>query len=834
MKGSFLKKVLSLGIAMFTAVASFVITPDIMPEGVPGKVYAAPNGVSRVSVHDPSIVKGNDGYYYIFGSHLAFARSKDLSNWSYIKNNVSTDYKNLFKVGANWAAYSNSSYSVDTNIWAPDVIFNPNMNKWCMYMSINGRDFNSSIALLTADNINGPYKYVDTIVYSGFDKSRHPVSKTDYYKVCGQNASIDRYLVNGNWNLQYGTNAIDPNVFFDVNGQLHMVYGSWFGGLFILDLDEKTGLRDYSVKYALDTDASDGKASDPYLGGRIAGGKGASGEAPYIKHIGDYYYLFTTYGGLSADGGYNMRVFRSKRLYGPYVDKAGNYATYMNPVGENNTSGNIGVRLMSYYKWSCNDVAQVAQGHNSVYSEGGKNYLVYHTRFNNGSEYHEVRVHQLYMTEDGWLAAAPYEYQGETISGNGYSKNEIAGTYEFLRHDVTCSRLNKIAGTSTITLTSDGKITGAVNGTWSTTANTPYVTMDIDGMRYRGVFSKQYDESNSRKEVMTFSVIGKNNLTLWGSKNGNAPAAQNPSTPTTKPSYKEANVKEGIYFIKNKLSGLYLDVENGSSEDGANIRQWSGNGDKAQAFKIESAGNGYYYLKTGASNYKSCLDVYEGSAENGANITQWNCWNGQMQQFKIVENTDDTYSFLSRASSDVRALDVYENSKEAGANIDQWEYWGGDGQKFTLENFDSLQGDYYIKSTYSNLYLDVENGSSENGANVRQWSGNGAMAQRFRLVPDGQGYYYIMTGATNYKSCLDVSGAKATDGASIIQYAYKGGDNQKFKIEKQSNGRYVIYTKASSNKSAFDVYEMSKDAGADVCQWEFWNGEGQMWKLEKL
>ena len=63
--------------------------------------------------------------------------------------------------------------------------------------------------------------------------------------------------------------------------------------------------------------------------------------------------------------------------------------------------------------------------------------------------------------------------------------------------------------------------------------------------------------------------------------------------------YVSENV-EGVYYIQNKFSGLYLDVADGSSANGANIRQWSYNGSHAQKFKFVSLGNGYYYILTGA------------------------------------------------------------------------------------------------------------------------------------------------------------------------------------------------------------------------------------------
>src|SRR5690606_20051137 len=40
-----------------------------------------------ISVHDPSVVKAGDTYY-IFGSHLAAAKSTDLINWEMVSNEI--------------------------------------------------------------------------------------------------------------------------------------------------------------------------------------------------------------------------------------------------------------------------------------------------------------------------------------------------------------------------------------------------------------------------------------------------------------------------------------------------------------------------------------------------------------------------------------------------------------------------------------------------------------------------------------------------------------------------------------------------------------------------
>ena len=35
----------------------------------------------NVSVHDPAVVLGEDGAWYIFGSHMGVAKTGDLMNW---------------------------------------------------------------------------------------------------------------------------------------------------------------------------------------------------------------------------------------------------------------------------------------------------------------------------------------------------------------------------------------------------------------------------------------------------------------------------------------------------------------------------------------------------------------------------------------------------------------------------------------------------------------------------------------------------------------------------------------------------------------------------------
>ncbi len=491
---------------------------------------------ATVSVHDPSVIKGKDGYYYIFGSHTAWAKTNSLIGWSTFGNNISADKTDTGSIYAyywnNWAAYNkngvknqvNDGTATDLsgNQWAPDVIWNEKMQKYCMYMSVNGPDYNSVIVMATADSLDGNWTVAGPVVYSGFTNgegvANHDVTLTDYTKVTGEETVAARYGGSA-WNPYYGTNAIDPCVKYDKDGNLWMIYGSWYGGIYMLELDEATGLRDYERTYAYDTDDTDGTTSDPYMGIRVAGGSRASGEGAYLIEKDGYYYMFLSYGGLVADGGYNMRVFRSENISGPYTDKAGYSALRTETNGAGNTVGNIGIRLMAGYKWNCNTNGYLAQGHNSaLVDDDGKMYLVYHTRAENSGEGHYVLTHQMFMSEDGWLCVAPYKYGAEEISETGYTKDEVLGTYEYLVQNP--AQKNGTCATSTyITLGADGSVGGLDNAaSWEMKDGKPYVTFTLDGVEYKGVFSYGYDETENRNKVMTFTAVGDNNICIWGSK----------------------------------------------------------------------------------------------------------------------------------------------------------------------------------------------------------------------------------------------------------------------------------------------------------------------------
>ena len=512
----------------------------------------------RTSVHDPSIVwEPTSKRWYIFGTMRGTAYTTDMQNWtganltwkSTTKSSCSTSeafvtpaVTKVKKGGADvnfpafnafdWSARGDSDWGVDGNMWAPDIIWNPTMQKWCLYQSINGDSWHSSIILLTADNITGPYLYQGPVVISGFKDSSHGYKETDLELAIGTQSSLpSRYNVGNNWGRRW-PHTIDPAVFYDEDGKLWLVYGSWSGGIWMLELDETTGLRDYNVTYPSTNGSSDGVTSDPYFGTKIAGGHYVSGEGPYIEHIGNYYYLFVSYGFYSPNGGYEMRVFRSDKPNGPYVD-ASNRSAIFDKYVLNYGSGNDtrGEKLMgAYNNWGFMTTGECAQGHNSIIAaEDGRTYLVYHTKFNDGQPdrgYHAVRVHQVFQNKQGWLVAAPFEYNGDEVVSTDIATKElvadadIPGTYQLLVHKykMDYEKMEEVTPVE-ITLTADGKVSGAYPGMWSHEAGTSYFTINLGtiAVSYNGIiYEEQMDEKSIK--AISFSAMANNGVNVWGYK----------------------------------------------------------------------------------------------------------------------------------------------------------------------------------------------------------------------------------------------------------------------------------------------------------------------------
>jgi len=453
------------------------------------------NKIAGLSVHDPAIVKDGDNYY-IFGSHMAAAESNDLVNWKIFAEGVSKRNPVLGSLFDDMKTFEYTEKFTDGGyaVWAPDVIYNENLGKWVMYYS-SSHDFDTSVlCMAVADDVKGPYTYVDTLLYSGF--TTITAEKTNLYEICGEDVNVKKYITSGKYNYFKYPNCIDANVFKDKNGKMWFCYGSWSGGIWLLEIDEQTGLLIHP-----ETDEENGV--DEYFGRHLIGGLHNSCEGPYIfyNEETDYYYLTVSYGGLTREGGYQIRVFRSKEVGGPYLDTKGET---LGTAAANHSE--YGLKLMGNYNLPSLKTAYMAPGHNSILQDDdGKMYVIHHQRFDSGSEYHEPRVHQLFMTKNGWPVAAPFAYAGESLSADGYKEKDIPGTWFIVNH-----------GTDISGEIHDSVKTELKKSDFTLEEGTVYMQLTIEGVVYDGVLVNMTDESGNR--VLCFMGVSENNETVWAVK----------------------------------------------------------------------------------------------------------------------------------------------------------------------------------------------------------------------------------------------------------------------------------------------------------------------------
>lgn len=465
--------------------------PEVYAEAAPLKKGEKAPIFREASVHDPSVIRTGDTYY-VFGSHLAAAKSKDLMSWDMVASGVSNG--NPLIPNVTEELKETLEWAQSDTLWAADVIQLADGKFYMYYNACKGDSPRSAMGIAVADQIEGPYKDTGIILKSGmwdeisedgtiYDATKHP-------------------------------NVVDPDVFFDKNGKLWMVYGSYSGGIFIMELDPKTGKPLPGQGY----------------GKKLLGGNHSRIEGPYMLYnpVTDFYYLYLSYGGLDAVGGYNMRVVRSKNPDGPFYDAEGNDMREVKadpslPLFDDRSIEPYGVKLMGNYlfKRLIGDpgtgigTGAVSPGHNSVYydEQNGRTFLIFHSRFPQRGEEHEIRVHELYMNPDGWPVAAPYRYAGEEAKeSKKITPNDAAGGYKLIQHGKDISSV--IKESMPMELHKNGKVTGEAEGIWKISGKRD-VQLTLDGKSYKGVLTPQWDPE-AKRQAMTFTALAADGTAVWG------------------------------------------------------------------------------------------------------------------------------------------------------------------------------------------------------------------------------------------------------------------------------------------------------------------------------
>ena len=312
--------------------------------GTASRAVAAP---TDIEARDPSTIIERDGTYYFFATGGGGGRqfsSRDKIHWTPMGAPVPQT--------PTWLAQAVPG-NKDNTVWAPDVAFFG--GEYRLYLSYSTLGSNRSAIALATNKTLDPKGWKDAgiVVQSG--------EQTEF-------------------------NAIDPSVFRDADGQWWMAFGSYFQGILVTPLDERTGKRAADGALTLIATRPDAPSNPT--------------EGATIYYRDGWYYLFTSWGSI-AEGprsGYEIRVCRSRAPQGPYADKTGRLALQ--------GGGSLFLGSLNDDESGRPYDDQVAPGHAGILREGDSYTLstTYEwSRFKGGRN--AVNVQRLSWDADGWPRA---------------------------------------------------------------------------------------------------------------------------------------------------------------------------------------------------------------------------------------------------------------------------------------------------------------------------------------------------------------------------------------------------------------------------------------------
>jgi arabinan endo-1,5-alpha-L-arabinosidase len=471
-----------------------LLLPLLLVTSTPAQSPTTQPTFSNVSVHDPAVIKV-DRTYYVFGSHLAAAKSDDLVHWTLIDSGVKPENKIIHD--ALTEMKEAFTWGQTTTFWAPVPIRLNDGRFYHYYCVCKGDSARSALGLAVSDSVEGPYRNLGILLRSGM------------WNQPSEDGAI--------YDSRIHPNTVDPDVFFDADGKLWMDYGSYSGGIFILELDPDTGKPKPNQGY----------------GKKLLGGPHTRIEAPAILYHPEtkYYYLFNSFGGLAPDGGYQIRVSRSRRPDGPYEDPAGHDmrncrapdATFF----DDKAIEPYGLKLVGNHAWAFPAPSftpdkdefivppgYVSPGHNSaLYDTDLKRaFVFFHTRFPSHGHAHQLRVHELLFTSTGWPLVAPMRYAGP-VPSSSVSPDDLPGTYQYLDHGHAISK--DIPTSHTLILHPNGTVTAetSLQGTWLLTPpNT--LTLTLGDTTYEALVLHQYNPF-LREYNLTLTGLSNQGTALW-------------------------------------------------------------------------------------------------------------------------------------------------------------------------------------------------------------------------------------------------------------------------------------------------------------------------------
>ena len=392
------------------------------------------------------------------------------------------------------------------------------------------------------------------------------------------------------------------------------------------------------------------------------------------------------------------------------------------------------------------------------------------------------------------------------------------------------------------------------------------VTVTGKGL-YKGVLKKAFYIVNQTIADSTYAIksAGNQNLVIdinAASKSSGVRAQLYGRNDTNAQKYRIQKQSNGYYTIQNINSGLYLMTSSDwrNVHDGLAVTQQKLRNDLSSYWMLRSTSNGY--VISTAWDSKFVLDVPAASFKNGTKL-QLYTGNGSKAQLwrledliaplreldnlaqKNIETVKDGYYRISSALNSSKVIDIAGAGTANGTNAQIYTNNQSNAQVF---RFTHVNGGYLrIENINSNKVLDVYGANKANGTNVSQYGWNGTRAQMWIAVKMEKGLKFVS--ALDPNCVLDLTGANTNNSANIQLYRSNDSLAQRWNLQQVEDPRKQLNDLALKNKDVIkngtyeihsgkngaynvDVNAGSKSKGANVQLYSDNNTNAQRWTVE--
>lgn len=475
------------------------------------------------NVHDPSVMKADDGYYYMYQTdasygnahsghgHFHARRSKDLVNWEYMGATMEN--------APGWIKTKLNEYRSEMGLdpiedpsygyWAP-VARKVANGKYRMYYSIVVNNYIKTGKANSKENFDNSWT---ERAFIGLMETSDPagnVWEDKGYVICSATDKNPNDWVRtsrtDDWDAYFKINAIDPTYMITPENEHWLIYGSWHSGIAALQLNAETGkpLNEPGNPWNVTGENNSGYGKIIF---RRGDSRWQGSEGPEIMYRNGFYYLFMAYDALEVP--YNTRVVRSTHITGPYVGNDGTDVT--------NTGGEAFPILTHPYKFN-NSEGWVGISHCAVFDDGNGNwFFASQGRFpkdlsgiNASNAIMMGHIRSIRWTDKNWPVVMPERYGA--VPQAKISESELIGNWE---HIDLSYHYGKQRTSSTLTLTVDHKTSGAWDGTWNFNSNEQTITLNNGVTLY---LQREADwEATPRTHTIVYAAHGTQE-TYWGKK----------------------------------------------------------------------------------------------------------------------------------------------------------------------------------------------------------------------------------------------------------------------------------------------------------------------------